>query len=162
MGKDRRNKGGGGGEHRDAFQRMNFLYQAAQLYSNIAAEHYHDKQHGQATKEEQTQVPNDRLCRTTGLSRFYCRTMKVIAQKMVLRMDPQVKKSICQRCEAILVPGKTATARTFSKPISRIVTTCLCCGCQRSLPTSSRSHKSIASDLPVNPETAERSEKMDE
>ncbi|KAJ3076169.1 Ribonuclease P protein subunit p21 [Podochytrium sp. JEL0797] len=77
---------------RDALIRMNFMYQAASLYAAVAA-------------VPGTNTPS----RATGsLARFYSRCMKQVASRMVLRMDPAVKRSICKQCDSILIPGLTA------------------------------------------------------
>eukprot|EP01105_Mastigella_eilhardi_P017756 TRINITY_DN4098_c0_g1_i2.p1 TRINITY_DN4098_c0_g1~~TRINITY_DN4098_c0_g1_i2.p1 ORF type:complete len:109 (-),score=27.02 TRINITY_DN4098_c0_g1_i2:204-497(-) len=60
---------------------MNFLYQASYLVAPANAD----------------------------LSRFYNCTLQRIAHKLVLRLSPNVKRTICKRCFTLLVPGRTAT-----------------------------------------------------
>lgn len=59
----------------EAFQRMNYLYQAA-----VAV-------YPQSPK----------------LSQFYIRTMRNVAEKTVLRLAPGVKAGFCQKCSYLLV-----------------------------------------------------------
>ncbi|PKC60239.1 Rpr2-domain-containing protein [Rhizophagus irregularis] len=73
-------------QHREIYQRMNFLYQAATLMTTI-----------------------------TSLGRFYINTMKTIGTKQVLRIDPSIKRTICKRCETILLPGVTSKVRIKCK-----------------------------------------------
>ncbi|XP_064407027.1 ribonuclease P protein subunit p21-like [Halichondria panicea] len=103
----KKNKGSSTGytsvPHKEAFQRMNYLFQAA-----LAA-----------------------LCSTpseTGLSRFYVRTMKRISKRLVLRMDPSIKRVLCKSCDSLLVAGVTCTNRLKSARDKHIVVKCLTCG----------------------------------
>ena len=69
----------------DAWKRMNFLYQSA---------------HHMAMLPPRTLGIN--------LSRFYLLNVRKVASKLVLRVDPSVKNSMCKRCGALLLPGHTA------------------------------------------------------
>uniref|UniRef100_A0A8C6TJ24 Uncharacterized protein n=1 Tax=Neogobius melanostomus TaxID=47308 RepID=A0A8C6TJ24_9GOBI len=85
---------------RDAYLRLNFLYQAAHCVL--------------------AQNPDN-----TELARFYCFTQKTIARRLVLRQDPSVKRTLCKKCYSLLIPGVTATTRQKTR---FTVTTCLSCG----------------------------------
>ncbi|XP_029938859.1 ribonuclease P protein subunit p21 [Salarias fasciatus] len=71
---------------KEAFQRLNFLYQAAHCVL--------------------TQNPEN-----VELARFYCFTQKTITRRLVLRQDPSVKRNFCKKCCSLLIPGLTATTR---------------------------------------------------
>ncbi|XP_037699060.1 ribonuclease P protein subunit p21 isoform X2 [Choloepus didactylus] len=71
---------------REAFQRLNFLYQAA---------------HCVLAQDPENQA----------LARFYCHTEKIIAKRLVLRRDPSVKRTLCRGCSSLLIPGLTCTQR---------------------------------------------------
>eukprot|EP00123_Amoebidium_parasiticum_P000739 comp11626_c0_seq1/m.6131 comp11626_c0_seq1/g.6131 ORF comp11626_c0_seq1/g.6131 comp11626_c0_seq1/m.6131 type:complete len:376 (-) comp11626_c0_seq1:615-1742(-) len=90
--------------NREAYERMNYLYQAA---------HY---------ALSSTQPPNVQL------ARHYCTTLKNIAKRLVLRLDPNIKRSICKRCNCLLVPGLTSTVRLQSHRETHTVVTCKECG----------------------------------
>ncbi|KTF85511.1 hypothetical protein cypCar_00040862 [Cyprinus carpio] len=45
------------------------------------------------------------------LARFYCFTQKTISKRLVLRQDPSVKRTVCKKCCALLIPGVTSTVR---------------------------------------------------
>eukprot|EP00042_Codosiga_hollandica_P055349 m.772587 g.772587 ORF g.772587 m.772587 type:complete len:151 (+) comp59097_c0_seq17:200-652(+) len=62
------------------------------------------------------------------LSRFYIRSMREIAQRMCLRVDPEVKRTICRACQQLLVPGITSRVRLQGRREQHIVVTCLSCG----------------------------------
>ncbi|KAL1124820.1 hypothetical protein AAG570_001441 [Ranatra chinensis] len=89
---------------RDAFYRMNYLYQIANLCSNIP---------GAGGKK---------------LMLHYGAQMTVIGKKTNSRMEPELKRTICKGCNAILVPGDTARVRLLSKPQPQVVWICIVCG----------------------------------
>ncbi|XP_075594571.1 ribonuclease P protein subunit p21 isoform X3 [Balearica regulorum gibbericeps] len=62
---------------REALQRLNFLFQAAHWV----------------------------LPHSPALARFYCSTQRGAARRLVLRMAPSVKRTVCRRCCSLLLPG---------------------------------------------------------
>ncbi|XP_017548818.1 ribonuclease P protein subunit p21 [Pygocentrus nattereri] len=98
---------------KEAFQRLNFLYQAAHCVL--------------AHNPENVE-----------LARFYCFTQKTIAKRLVLRQDPSVKRTICKRCCSLLIPGVTSTVRQKRGPRRQRVTVirCLSCGLTRRFPNN--------------------------
>ncbi|XP_012697401.2 ribonuclease P protein subunit p21 isoform X2 [Clupea harengus] len=98
---------------KEAFQRLNFLYQAAHCVL--------------------AQSPDN-----AELARFYCFTQKTIARRLVLRQDPSVKRTICKRCCGLLVPGVTGALRQRKRKGKQRVTVlrCLSCGQTRKLPNN--------------------------
>ncbi|XP_029988527.1 ribonuclease P protein subunit p21 [Sphaeramia orbicularis] len=95
---------------KEAYQRLNFLYQAAHCVLS--------------------QNPNN-----TELARFYCFTQKTIARRLVLRQDPSVKRTLCKKCCSLLIPGVTATTRQRRKNSKTrfTVVRCLSCGQRKTL-----------------------------
>uniref|UniRef100_A0A3Q0S9K9 Ribonuclease P 21 subunit n=1 Tax=Amphilophus citrinellus TaxID=61819 RepID=A0A3Q0S9K9_AMPCI len=93
---------------KEAFQRLNYLYQAAHCVL--------------------AQNPEN-----VELARFYSFTQKTIAKRLVLRQDPSVKRTLCKRCCSLLIPGVTATTRQRSKPTRFTVMRCLSCGQRKTL-----------------------------
>eukprot|EP00731_Ephydatia_muelleri_P029241 Em0020g885a len=81
---------------------MNYLYQAAltSLYSTPA---------------------QPQLCR------FYIHTMKNISQRLVLRLDPSIKRTLCKGCDSLLIPGITCTSRLQARRQKHVSVTCLTC-----------------------------------
>lgn len=71
-----------------------------------------------------------------GLSRILSKSMKVIAKKAVMRMDPSVKRNICRSCHLLLLPGYTSSTRLLSSGSHRhkVKIACLACGHQRKIP----------------------------
>ncbi|XP_037699059.1 ribonuclease P protein subunit p21 isoform X1 [Choloepus didactylus] len=91
---------------REAFQRLNFLYQAA---------------HCVLAQDPENQA----------LARFYCHTEKIIAKRLVLRRDPSVKRTLCRGCSSLLIPGLTCTQRQRRRR-GQCWTVQTCLTCQRS------------------------------
>ncbi|KAM9321655.1 ribonuclease P protein subunit p21-like [Gastrophryne carolinensis] len=89
---------------KEAFQRLNYLYQAAHCVL--------------------AQNPEN-----VELARFYCHTEKMISKRLVLRQDPSIKRTICKRCSSLLLPGITCTVRQRKRRGQRrTVVRCLSCG----------------------------------
>jgi len=61
------------------------------------------------------------------MSRFYASTMKTVAEKVVFKLDPSIKRTTCKHCHALLIPGVTARVRVRRKRERHIVVTCLDC-----------------------------------
>eukprot|EP00128_Syssomonas_multiformis_P008028 Colp12_sorted_trinity150504_noHs@21602 len=89
--------------NREAYERLNFLYQASHLTLGSNA----------PSKVE--------------LSRFYNHTFKTVCKKLVLKIDPKVKRSMCKKCSALLMPGVTSTVRVSGSKPTRTVVTCNSC-----------------------------------
>ncbi|KAI8896935.1 RNAse P Rpr2/Rpp21/SNM1 subunit domain-containing protein [Globomyces pollinis-pini] len=70
----------GGIPNKDIYDRMNFLYQAATLYSQNPLKKY---------------------------SHHLSSQLKSVSKKLVIRMDPSIKRTICKKCDGVLIPGKT-------------------------------------------------------
>ncbi|KAM9848612.1 ribonuclease P protein subunit p21 [Aulostomus maculatus] len=96
---------------KEAYQRLNYLYQAAHCVL------------AQDPENEE-------------LARFYCFTQRTIARRLVLRQDPSVKRTLCKKCCSLLIPGVTATARQrrkHGKAHRFTVVRCLSCGQSKTL-----------------------------
>ncbi|XP_054039838.1 ribonuclease P protein subunit p21 isoform X4 [Rissa tridactyla] len=88
---------------REALQRLSFLFQAAHWV----------------------------LPHSPALARFYCSTQRGAARRLVLRMAPSVKRTICRRCCSLLLPGAGGCLRLRGKGQPRMVLRCLSCGRRR-------------------------------
>ncbi|RIB24048.1 RNAse P Rpr2/Rpp21/SNM1 subunit domain-containing protein [Gigaspora rosea] len=107
--------------HRELYQRMNFLYQAATLMTTITT----SAPTNTSTNTKKSLIP---------LSRFYISTMKSIGTKQVLRIDPSIKRTLCKRCDSVLLPGVTSQIRIKSKPEPQLQMMCTQCGTARGYP----------------------------
>lgn len=90
-------------QNRDIHLRMNYLYQMAHqvLLSN----------------------PENK-----NLARFYICMMKRIATRLVMKLHPSMKRTICKKCDMLLIPGITATVRIKAHRQKHRVVQCLDCG----------------------------------
>ncbi|XP_078074034.1 ribonuclease P protein subunit p21 [Mustelus asterias] len=99
-----------GVKDKEAFQRLNFLYQAAHC---VLAQNPENEE----------------------LARFYCYTQRTISKRLVLRQDPSVKRTICKCCSSLLLPGQTATTvRQRKRGQQMTIVRCLSCGLTKRFP----------------------------
>ena len=96
---------------RQPFSRINFLYQASLLLSLPQTTQPLASTASEATNPD---VPPSQITTTTAtpnpaLSRFYINTLRRISMKSVLRLHPNMKRTMCKRCDAHLIPGVTST-----------------------------------------------------
>ncbi|CAG8651017.1 13135_t:CDS:2 [Acaulospora morrowiae] len=131
-------------QHREIYQRMNFLYQAATLMTsiNIPNSHHSKQKHNNdsnSTFANQSQDASSSLSThnhsLVPLGRFYVNTMKTIGTKQVLRIDPSIKRTLCRRCETLLLPGVTSRVRIKSSSEKNLQIKCTQCNVTRKIPT---------------------------
>ncbi|CAB4432901.1 unnamed protein product [Rhizophagus irregularis] len=164
-------------QHREIYQRMNFLYQAATLMTTISAnitqpspilpttstsqqpsllysfsDQEQELQQGQSKIIKSNATTNktnlDNTKNLASLGRFYINTMKTIGTKQVLRIDPSIKRTICKRCETILLPGVTSKVRIKSRPEPHLQV--MCTECNTSKNYSARKGYQLFSEKPEN------------
>lgn len=92
---------------KDVFERMNYLYQASHLLA----------------------------LKNRVAASYYGHTMMGCAKKAVLRIEPDIKRTICKQCQSPLIPGETAKVRLYSKPVKGVRWTCLICLNSKKYPT---------------------------
>jgi len=107
---------------REAFLRMNLLQQAATM-----------------------QVLN----KNPNLARFYAHVMKSIAQKLVIRLDTSVKRSICKRCGGVLIAGVSSKVRVNGERDKHVNITCTSCHYTRSF-VAGKGHKPFSQKTKTN------------
>ncbi|TPX43265.1 hypothetical protein SeMB42_g02156 [Synchytrium endobioticum] len=118
-------------ENKDAHTRMNFLQQASSLML-LATTHPNDVP---ASSDTSNSVGTSLV----SLGRFYSVGMRNIASKLVMRVDPHVKRNLCRKCGVGLIPGMTSKVRTKRKNGRTVVsTTCLECQHKRYLDTDTK------------------------
>lgn len=89
---------------KEAFHRMNYLYQAAKLCHQMDS------------------------VDSLKLSLHYGSHIKSVGHKAQCKMDPQLKRTLCKGCNAILIPGETVIVRLSKKPDPVLFAVCLLCG----------------------------------
>ncbi|KAH8929294.1 Rpr2-domain-containing protein [Atractiella rhizophila] len=121
--------------NKDVLQRLNFLYQASVLFSSLPT-----SRSGEESAQEPSLGKNLKSSTRSGRKASatpnrLTKEMKEIAKRGTVRMDPNVKRSICKNCFAILIPGNTSTSQRSSKHHGHeIFITCQQCGFGRRLP----------------------------
>ncbi|KAI8826178.1 uncharacterized protein EV422DRAFT_563991 [Fimicolochytrium jonesii] len=169
MGRDNNQRGkkrGGGGrndqsnpakvENREAYQRMNFLYQAALLMNTAPLSHSPSSPDVTLAPDSTSTVESaPKQARGKGkgggdmrpLARFYAQTYHVVQKKLVLRSHPAVKRTFCKYCRTVLVVGVNADVKSAVKAGTKgVKTTCRDCGRARHLPADAS--KSLYVDGP--------------
>ncbi|KAJ8327365.1 hypothetical protein QVD99_008090 [Batrachochytrium dendrobatidis] len=104
-------------QHLDCMHRLNFLYQAAHLY----------------TSQQRTPIASPYTPSIAGIGRMFGHQMKHVAKKLVVRLDPHVKRTICKKCHGALVPGISSTVRLDDTSAKKVDITCLYCENVRTL-----------------------------
>ncbi|KAF8322146.1 hypothetical protein DL93DRAFT_1264202 [Clavulina sp. PMI_390] len=105
-------------QNKETMQRLNFLYQTA-------------------TYLQSRSTPSDGHASSLAiLSRVHTKNLVAISRKSQTRIDPSVKRSICQECHATLLVGISASRRFNNSRTAghRASTTCLTCRKGSSLP----------------------------
>ena len=115
MARDKTTKASGGGvPQKHLHSRLSFLHQAASYLAtandqttskNATASNIEDAAPAQATQGQQ-QPAHDASRLLTHL--------RGVSKKSQIRLSPKVKHTICKRCDALLVPGKTSTVSTVN------------------------------------------------
>ncbi|KAI8991721.1 RNAse P Rpr2/Rpp21/SNM1 subunit domain-containing protein [Mycotypha africana] len=130
-----------------AFERLSFLHQASILMSTIQyktnshsrqklpeAERLSKKKGKRRRKEKEVIVDKwvgDSEGTLLPVARYLTSNMRQITARMVLRLDPNVKRMVCKRCETPLIPIITSSTRIQSKPVTTTVQTCKICTAKR-------------------------------
>ncbi|KZT10824.1 Rpr2-domain-containing protein, partial [Laetiporus sulphureus 93-53] len=134
--------------NRDILQRLNFLYQASAYLQSISQDPTAKPiDRGRPSKLSPLQGPSKAEKKeirrkqrhpntAVELSREYIKSMKIIGQKTMVKMDPNVKRTMCKKCNSLLIPGTTALVRVKSSPSHGhlISYTCLSCTAARRIP----------------------------
>ncbi|KAM6490675.1 RNAse P Rpr2/Rpp21/SNM1 subunit domain containing protein [Amanita muscaria] len=138
-------------QNREIIQRLNFLYQASVYLQNLSQttlspastpvthEHKHAKKGTQERKRHR-----QRIRTTDELSRAYIDTMLTVGKKTTVKMDPSIKRTLCKRCQSVLVPGLTVSVRVRKSTSHRhaLELTCTFCGFERRIPAPPRTESS--------------------
>jgi len=152
-------KGGVAPKHLHA--RISFLFQASNYFSSIASSGHiapipsplPNEQDNVSTRSPGDLIPHEKVrsekaeaqdgsFRATGLSRHMSSQLRAVSLKSQIRLSTDVKHSICKRCDAVLIPGKSSTehiqnsSKNGAKPWADVlVVTCNACGMERRYPT---------------------------
>ncbi|KAJ7268657.1 RNAse P Rpr2/Rpp21/SNM1 subunit domain-containing protein [Mycena haematopus] len=107
--------------NRDIMQRLNFMYQASVYLSGVLPV--------PPPPTPQKRTKKSRKMNVHDLSKSYINSMKVVASKTMVKMDPAVKRTLCNGCNIVLVPGSTATVRVKSSKVHGHIMHYRCTSC---------------------------------
>lgn len=141
--------------------RVNFLQQASVLLLMGGGSGAEVHQEGQSSsssppqqqQDHQLQLPDHQA---QALSRTYARQAKRIAHRSVIRVQKSKAHAICDRCDAVLIPGWTGKPRVRGREVSLA---CMMCGHphyekMRRKPRAAAKHQIVAQDVaePCDPD----------
>ncbi|KAI8380193.1 hypothetical protein BD560DRAFT_444871 [Blakeslea trispora] len=138
------------------FERLSYLHQASMLMSTIeypASTSTTDKCSN--VKDWQGDPPG----RLYSTSRYLNHNMKQITARLVLRLDPSVKRGVCKRCETSLLPYITSKSRIHSTPVPSVVQTCTICKAKRRYTSQNPDHVLFNEKAVVQPDVEEEGPK---
>lgn len=174
--------------NRHVYTRISFLYQASAYLARTGKQGSYTTSHGpvadasvdtEASVVENANRTQDRTSPTQddkaitasqNMSRRLLTDIRAIAQKSVIRVSPDLKRSMCKYCDALLVEGQTSStaienkSKGGKKPWADVlVVKCHACGGEKRFPVSPLEHKrrhlrNVKSRKTAEQETAESTE----
>jgi ribonuclease P protein subunit RPR2 len=112
--------------NRHLYSRISYLHQAAQYLAGKASEH------------QPTEDGNGRSTQQTGLPGLLTAHMLLVSQKSKVKISRDVKRSVCKRCNGLLVEGQTSRTRIENKSkggkkpwADVLVVKCIPCGFEK-------------------------------
>ncbi|KLO18402.1 Rpr2-domain-containing protein [Schizopora paradoxa] len=86
------------------------------------------------------------------ISRAYLKSMRIIGQKTMVRLDPDVKRTICRGCNSLMLPGVTANVRSKARSprIHNISYICKTCSSSRRFPIPIQKTSKLDTSEPAN------------
>ncbi|KAJ7495909.1 RNAse P Rpr2/Rpp21/SNM1 subunit domain-containing protein [Mycena galericulata] len=116
--------------NKDIMQRLNFMYQASVYLSGVLPVA------PASPSASPKRRKRTRKMTVHDLSKSYVDSMKVVANKTMVKMDPAVKRTLCNGCNIVLIPGSTASVRvTTSKHHGHVMLyRCDSCNSTRRIP----------------------------
>ncbi|KAF8588652.1 Rpr2-domain-containing protein [Ramaria rubella] len=130
--------------NRETFQRLNFLYQASAYLRGIDTFALAEPRESgdQGSQRDRKKRRKRRIATLGDIGSSYVQCMRTIGNKSVVRMDPNVKRTLCKGCDAVLLPGITASIRVKGSPNKghSIVYACLACNLSRTIPAPPVAH----------------------
>ena len=147
MAKAKAAKGASSVPNKALHSRVSYLYQAAaylatrQLHSTIAAGHS-EPQAGQSTMNAQADSPFQPA------ARHLISDLRSVSLKVMMRISPTMKHSICKNCDTILIDGSTCTNQVENNSkggkkrwADVLVLKCNTCGSEKRFPIGAERQK---------------------
>lgn len=146
MAKDKAKTGGAKKNHH---ARISYLHKAATYLNSIQMGKIQESKQELASKMGRESTANASPSRAArGLPPHLAGHLSQVARKTQIRLQPEMKHTICKRCSNILVDGQTSTksvqnsSKGGAKPHADIlVIDCHYCGTQKRFPIGARRQK---------------------
>lgn len=81
---------------KDHHQRVTYLYKLGSLMT---------------FKQVESNISSEKRKSTDSLARLYLNHMDLVSKKAVLKLHPDIKRTVCKRCSRLLINGLTSTTR---------------------------------------------------
>jgi ribonuclease P protein subunit RPR2 len=145
-------KGGKGVPQKHLHSRLSYLHQAS-VYLHTASNWQQTKQPSISAKQELqetiSQSPGgDKEECTSEHSRHLLTQLRAVSLRSQIRLTPELKHSVCKRCDSLLVAGQTsvhtlenASRRERNPCADVLVITCRFCGCKKRFPVGAKRQK---------------------
>lgn len=119
--------------------RLAFLHQAA---SHLADKSRSDTLTTTEASKNSTLEPIARSETSVAQPRYLINQLKGVSRKSVIRLDRNIKRSICKRCDELLLDGKSSSKQIENRSASRrskpwadvLVVKCETCGTSKRFP----------------------------
>jgi len=145
-------KGGKGVTQKHLHSRLSYLHQAS-VYLHTASNRQQTKQPAVSAKQELQETINqspggDKEECASEHSRHLLTQLRAVSLKSQIRLTPELKNSVCKRCDSLLVAGQTSVhtlenaSRGGRKPCADVlVIKCKFCGYKKIFPVGAKRQK---------------------
>lgn len=132
--------------------RTTFLYQAA-TYLTLQS----PIKNTETEMNDANLSGSERIQQSSPLALQLGADLHTVSRKAQLRLSVDLKRSMCKSCNAVLVPGRTATQEIENKSnggkkpwADVLVVSCICCGSKRRMPVGAKRQPKKRNRLPVS------------
>jgi len=161
MAKAKASKGAGNVPNKALHSRVSYLYQAAAYLAT-------QQQHSGTKSEPQHVQPTTKTAGPSAdsalqpASRHMITDLRSVSRKLLLRLSPTMKLSICKNCDTMLIDGSTCTSEVENKSrggkkrwADVLVRKCNTCGFEKRFPIGTerqkrRPKRSLQEKVPEN------------
>jgi len=145
MAKDKTAKGEKGFPNKHLHTRVSFLFQAA-AYLSLRTKRTDIPP--MASSSSTRALPTDdrpAIEPDSALALQLVSHLRAVSLKGQVRLSPEMKRAICKRCNTVLIPGRTSTAKVENKSrggakpwADMVIVGCNSCGSQKRFPVGSQ------------------------
>lgn len=138
--------------HKHLHSRISYLYQAANYLarvseSTLAVQHAEDN--AEVKKDQSVQHEAAKPFEASALTRHLTSHLRAVSLRSQIRLTSALKKTICKRCDTLLIPESTSTNRLENKSrggkkpwADVLVVACKACGHVKRYPVGAKRQRS--------------------